>query len=244
MGKRMGKLTRNGVLMVAAALLCVGLLPSSGHANLASGWELFTTDTVQMPVYGNMVSFQGVPLGTFDFGGSIGIKNVGSTDTILYRTPSSTPGVYNIKILAMQFVNTTTYNVPVYVTLGTTPGSGTMTVGNETWTGEGSMGYDIHYGSLNGPVPTGGSGTHYFTGSGIWTSSAPASAFLISGVNYELNGSDTSGDFWPLAPVITGWPGDGSVHNLHPTTTPIPSALILLAPGLLGLAAVRRRFKE
>src|SRR5438132_1587963 len=62
--------------------------PSAVHAGtIAPGWDLFQTDPTS-----NFVGFgslKGVPLGTFNFGGSIGVQNTGNTDTIIHRLASA-----------------------------------------------------------------------------------------------------------------------------------------------------------
>lgn len=49
-------------------------------------WDLLTT--VPPTTFGG-AAFQGVPLGTFDFGGSIGVQPVGLTDTIVKRNAAA-----------------------------------------------------------------------------------------------------------------------------------------------------------
>jgi hypothetical protein len=48
-----------------------------------AGWDLFTSTPGATMFDG--VPFMGVPLGTFNFGGSIGVQSVGSADTIIQR---------------------------------------------------------------------------------------------------------------------------------------------------------------
>ena len=51
--------------------------PREGRADISSGYDLFVTDPSGTFVPG-LGHLKGVPLGTFNFGGSIGNRNVGS----------------------------------------------------------------------------------------------------------------------------------------------------------------------
>src|ERR1700736_6576090 len=67
------------------------------------GYDLFQTDPTATNFMG--IPFQGVPLGTYNFGGIIGVQNVGNTDTIVQRfspiasAPSTTVGT---QLIALQ----------------------------------------------------------------------------------------------------------------------------------------------
>ena len=78
-------------------ILVVGMMAAIGffmpaqaalaQATVEPGWDLFeTTD----PTTFVSVPWEGVPLGTFDFGGVIGIQDTGTTDTIVERRFSRT----------------------------------------------------------------------------------------------------------------------------------------------------------
>jgi hypothetical protein len=58
---------------------------------------------------------------------------------------------------------------------------------------------------------------------------------LIAGVDYLLNGIDTTEDFWARGLVIHD-DGQGTIHTV---VTPEPATLILL--GLGGLALLKRK---
>ena len=66
--------------LVVAGLACPSVSRADDYT-IHSGWDLFVTDpNVTTFMY---VPFQGVPLESFNFGGTN--QNVGNTDTIMYR---------------------------------------------------------------------------------------------------------------------------------------------------------------
>ena len=71
---------------------------------------------------------------------------------------------------------------------------------------------------------------------GNWTHDAPSGPVLIPGVNYDLDGVETSDDFWPSNPVQ--YVGDTDTIVQRITSTPEPGTLTLHG---LGLAAVALR---
>lgn len=76
------------IVPVVVALFCA----AQAHAmpTVAPGWDLL--HTVQPTSFMNQ-SFVGVQLGSFDFGGGIGILPVGTTDTVVRRlAPAMVPG--------------------------------------------------------------------------------------------------------------------------------------------------------
>jgi len=179
---------------------------------------------------GNMV---GVPLGTFNFGS--GAVNVGNTDTIVQRdsqvVDSGGTGTTSLTVLALQLASTTTPGL--FVTLNPnvlSTGSMTITFAtatNGTFTSTLDVNYDVHSGSVAGPVV--GTGTEMFTATDIaWGRTAPPGAITITGVNYLLNGSDTSADFWPV-PFQELTPVPTSIHSVDPASVPEPSTWIMLA---------------
>jgi hypothetical protein len=113
------------------------------------------------------------PLGTYDFGGTIGVQNVGNTDTIMSRPTdivcsagSTLPFTADLVALQLRSVDQVSiFGGPVgyyYVTLqsvrgGTASNDTGSTIFNSAGTG-GTFSdaldvlYDVRYGALNGPV--------------------------------------------------------------------------------------------
>jgi len=162
-------------------------------------------------------AFQGVPLGDYNFGGTIGVQNVGDTDTIIQRLATATgptAATINTKMVALQLESTAPINLfgagvgMYFITLqsvrGGTASTGTMTInfgsGNQTFTSSLDVFFDIRKGSLTGQIVD--SSDMMLSSSGnAWNNVAPPGSVLINGVNNNLNGADTSNDFWPA--VIT-----------------------------------------
>src|SRR5438105_138265 len=78
------RLPKHTLIVVCLGLLAALAVPSVSRADnrVAPGWDLFATQ----PGTSFMgVPFTGVPLGTFNFGGTIGTQPTGDTDTIVQR---------------------------------------------------------------------------------------------------------------------------------------------------------------
>jgi hypothetical protein len=209
--------------LAAAGLLVAALaVPSAVQASLTvhSGWDLLATfnDTTFAGAY-----WQGVPIGNWDFGGSIGVQNVGITDTLIHRTTDATASaystwVYGVPVImdALQLRTTGPTSIgggPVgdyFITLqsarGGTATSGTMDIffGPEgdphgTWTSALDVYFDIRYGSLAGPIVASGDSmiSPQSPTAPDWRHPAPDGAILINDVNYMLDGSDIYQDFFP-----------------------------------------------
>lgn len=254
-----GQLIRTGLL--------VGLtLPAVARAgsSILEGWDLFETSPPTTVFNG--IHWEGVPLGTYDFGGSIGIKPVGDTDTIMRRLDVADGPAETIPIelvaLQLQGVEDPTLFITLQSLRGGPASTGTMTVsfgpeGNPhgTFASLFDVFFDVRLGSLTGPILD--SGSVALTSSGnSWSHEVPLGidpTVVIDGVNHRLNGSDGEGDFWP---AFAGGPGAGSgtpllVHvaptgSQHHGVTPpgVPDggsglALLWLATAVLGVA--RRR---
>ena len=241
----------------AAAFLFAGLaLPSVSRAVpiVDSGYDLLTT---QSGTTFAGAPFEGVPLGTFNFGGTIGVQNVGNTDTIIQRlAPATGPSSQTIPIamLALQLVSVNPINLGAgvgfyYITLQSARGgpasTGQMTINfaPQTFTSFFDVFFDVRLGSLNGPIVE--STDLVLSNSGTaWSNMAPSGSLLINGVNNDLNGTDTSNDFWPG--TITEAHPSGAQHVAGSTTvsTTVPdggTTLAMLGLALGGLAAVRRK---
>ena len=178
------------------------------------GFDLFDTPSAGLTMLLG-VPFEGVSLGTFDFGGAIGVQNVGLTDTIVQRleraeVPSvpDTSAPVAIEIIALQLKSVDPFDPDgpnpfgtYYVTLQTgIPSVGTMTItfDNEdggTFISEFEVRADLRLGTLDGPIV--GEEVLLFTTIDpvTWGRIAPAGTLTIDGVNRNLNGTDTSTDF-------------------------------------------------
>lgn len=115
-------------LIIPAAFAGAALAPGSANAlpacvagDACAGYDLFHTVTPGTSFQG--IEFQGVPLGTFDFGpsgGPAGPTDVGNTDTIIQRLDTVSPpsGTTPLSVLALQLVSTVPVNGHlIYVTL-------------------------------------------------------------------------------------------------------------------------------
>jgi len=198
------------------------------------------------------VPLKGVPLGTYNFGGSIGVQSTDSTDTIVQRlgvaTSPSTTIPIQLDALQLETEGKTTFGGlgPLdyyFITLGRTPSLGTMTIDfstptSGTFTSFFDVFFDIHIDSLTGPVVDSGSLSLDNSGSS-WSTTAPPGAELIGSVDYFLDGNDTNNDFWPgVAGVTELHPGGGGEHEVVPTGVPEGGStisLLLLGAGLCGL---------
>ena len=237
------------VIVLAAASLLIGLcLPTPSRAlPVEPGYDLFNTwpdDTMF-----DSVRWRGVPMSIFYFGG-IGIQNVGSTDTIIQRlAPAITvPGTVNLQVNALQLQSV----LPMFgsdygfITLDSGHASGgQININAGTFSSTLNVYYDLRDGGLNGSIM--GSGMVTLTSTGLWSNYAPPGALTIPGVNYLLNGVDTSADFWPSGPGGPGTPFTesstaGDQHEVGATTVPDTAstlALLLIPLGIFALAAAR-----
>jgi hypothetical protein len=241
------------ILVVAAVvLLSATSIQAAPIVNVLPGYDLFqTTDGTNL----NGIPLQGVPLGSFNFGGTIGVQSVGNTDTIVQRlqtaTPPSVPGTaptISLQMLALQMETVTPVDLGAglnnyFVTLQSVRG-GPATTGTMDITFANSVGgtfnsffdvfYDIRVGSLNGPIVNSADLTLTGTAN-TWSRTSPPLAVTINGANINLNGVNSNSDFWPTPPVTESHPGAGA-HVVNDTlSVPEPSTFLLavLAFGLL-----------
>jgi len=202
---------------LVAVILALASPSASQALTVDAGWDLFQTVFPQTSFLGD--SYRGVPLGTFNFGGTIGIQNTGATDTIVQRLSNATAAAGGtasipIQLVALQLMS----GVPVdftkfggsglhtaFITLHGTQGTGSMgitfdptaTAGNQFGIFGASLpvSFDVRQDTLSGPIIASSSAT--LTSAGNWTHTAPPGATLINGVNNNLNGTDNTNDFWP-----------------------------------------------
>jgi hypothetical protein len=128
-----------------------------------------------------------------------------------------------------------------YVTLNPSAAStGAMTITfatptSGTFTSTLDVNFEINAGSLTGTTVYTGDLT--LTNAGDTWSTTPGTP-VIPGVNYKLNDTDTSNDFWPGTPLIESHPGQGIHTVMDPSPVPSPSGPIaLLGLVVAGLAA-------
>lgn len=248
-----------GLAIGIAALALSGEARAQGSLTVAAGYDLFTTepDGTTFPGLGNLM---GVPLGTYNFGS--GPVSVGTADTIIQRTDTVTvgasgdTGTTGLVMNALQLETVAPVNFggvvgDYFVTLQSTrggpasTGSMSITFGSPlggTFTSSLDVFFDIHFGSLTGPIVY--SSDLVLTNSGdTWGRTPPIGAELINGINYLLDGKDTNQDFWPGVPLIESHP-NGAMHTVTYAMTPEPSTwVMLITAGVLvpAYAGWRRR---
>jgi PEP-CTERM motif len=234
-------------LIVAVSMLA---RPAESRAQVVDpGYDLFQTTggSASGDPTNPLSSLIGVPLGTYDFGGSIGVQNTGLTDTIIQRldTVSSPAGTTGLVVDALQLQSTV--NPSVYVTLDPTQAStGSMVITftsptSGTFDSTLNVFYDVRFGSVAGPIVAQGEETFAATAV-AWDRTPPTGAVAIAGANYLLNGVDTSADFWP-SPFTELNPTAFHAVTVAGYSVPEPSTWIMLATGLMVPAYVscRRR---
>jgi hypothetical protein len=179
------------------------------------GWDLLETVPGSTLIFGK--AFEGVPLGTFDFFGTIGVLNVGTTDTLIRRVGAATvsgPGnsvTVATVVDAFQLRSVGLVSLPgdplgiYYITLASQRGgpvsTGTMTINfgpegdpHGTFSSSFDLFVDIRLGSLNGPILDSRELDIPDSGSASWRHDATG-PIQIPGVNIDLNGHDSANDF-------------------------------------------------
>src|SRR5262245_23901839 len=207
------------------------------------------------------VPFEGVPLGTFDFGG--GSLPVGSTDTIVHRldTASAPSTAISTELVALQLMTSVptdfglgvdTYFVTLQSVRGgpTSPGRMTINFGPEgpihgTFDSFFDVFFDIRKGSLSGPIAL--SDDLELTSLGIpWSHDPPPGHPLLPEINFHLNGQNRDNDFFPVAlqPIVHNAAG-AAHHVVIPTGSRLVpdggATATLLVLGLFGVVSFRNR---
>jgi len=250
---------RKSLLLSLAAIFCaISSATSALAAEIAPGWDLF--ETAPGTTF-NGAAFTGVPIGTYNFGGTIGTKPIGNTDTIVRRLGSAVvavpPGnaVVPVEMVALQLVSALPVDLGAglnlyYITLQSARG-GPQTTGNlniqfadnngGTFSSFFDVFFDLRVGALDGPIIF--SGDLPLTQNGdSWTRVPPPGTITIPGVNTLLNGTNTEKDFWPGVPFTESHP-NGTLHVVTNPTVPLPAA-VWSATLLLGLLGVARRVRR
>ncbi len=233
-----------------AAIVAALAWPSAVRADdlvVASGWDLLLTVDAELKNPGlpgpDFLDFKGVPLGTYDFKGSIGVQNVGNSDTIIHRLdtatiPPSGSDTIGIQVDALQLIDTSD---GYYATLNpNTASTGNLTIFDDgTWSNDFYVYFDLYAGASANPAYYLGNGNKHFIGSGNWTHYPGTGDPLITGVNSLLNGSDHLNDFFLVGQAVHD-AGDGSFHIV---ISPEPSSALLAVLGT-GLWLMRRKLLQ
>ncbi|MBX9789971.1 MAG: hypothetical protein K2Y37_13720 [Pirellulales bacterium] len=243
------------VLLVLALLFAI-VSPVSAVVVVDTGWDLFETAP---PTFFMGIPFQGVPLGTFNFGGSIGVQNVGSTDTIVQRlSPASVPSAPGtappipIELVALHLQSVIPINLGSglglhYVTLQSERGgpasSGQMTIdfassAGGTFSSFFDVFFDLRLGSLSGPIVF--SSDLFLQSGGVPWDRTPDGTVVIDDVNHKLNGTNQNNDFWPLTPFTEQHPQGLGVHTVVPPSLPEPTSIVIWS--LLGGVLIAARW--
>jgi hypothetical protein len=251
----------------AAVGVVLGLaLSSTASAGplVLPGWDLLETVPGTFFNFGfGPIPFNGVPLGSYDFGGAIGVQGTGTADTIVHRfdTADAPSETIDAELVALQLVTVAPVDFGAgldfhYVTLQSARGGpasvGTLTIdfGPEpagppppqpihgTFDSFFDVFFDIRMGGLGGPIVFSGL-EPIFSFDTPWSHYPPPGALEITGVNRFLNGTTRENDFWPVG-VIQECNGPNGCH-LVITAVPEPSLVLLFGIGAVATARVIRR---
>ena len=243
---------------VAIVLSVTSAGVASADTLISAGWDLLKTQpgtqfwfpTIPNP---QVIDLEGLPIGTIDLGS--GPIDVGATDTIIERVSDADidtfPDVIDIEIVALSLQSVAPVDLgfgagfeDIFITLNTSSPSiqSQMTI---TDAGEGEP-HGTFDSVLNFSFDLVGSvGGFYATIEDTFTATnqdwqhAPTNNLQIDGVNHLLNGLDETGDFWADGLVTHSAGANTLVTRTAPV--PEPATAVLVALGLGGMAALRRR---
>jgi hypothetical protein len=246
------KLSATLVLGAILGMPVIGLAgPVPPAITINPNYDLVVTRTAYLPMGSlGLQAFEGVPLNTFDFGGTLGVQNVGLTDTIIHRNSGGTLNAsgdsfttsIDVVAVCLRSVNQLDLGAGsnyYYATLDAGTNGGTMEInGDGTWSNDFTITVGLHRGSKSGPkdlvVPK------HFLGRGLWDRvPGPFYPGVSIAVTYD---PEADGEFFLLGPAVHEV-GDGTAHTVIDIThAPEPSTGLLLLAG--GLAMVWRKRKS
>ena len=235
---------------VAAVWAILDIASATGATTINAGYDLL--ETVAGTTFGG-VAYQGVPLASFNFGGTIGTQAVGTTDTIVHRLSPTSGAPIATEMVALQLMTTAPVDFGLgmgfyFITLQSARG-GPASVGQRTisfgppaavGSPQGTFDsffdvfFDLRLGSLDGPIAVSGD-TMLSTHGVPWNQVPTPNELQIPEVNALLNGSDRNADFWPVGSFDAGDPL--SRHRVITASIPEPASVVLLAAGFLCLVA-------
>src|SRR5438045_302806 len=111
----MSRISRRVALVLFVSILVPTSAALAAPVDVEPGYDLLETFPGTTL---SGVPFTGVPIGSYNFGGSIDTKNIGVTDTILLRQAAATPGAVPgtappipVQMVSLQLVTTTPVNL-------------------------------------------------------------------------------------------------------------------------------------
>ncbi len=192
------------LLLLGMVMLSVmGRKTGAQNVLVAEGWNLFETETAlfEMGEFG-LHEFQSAPFGSLDFGEPIGIRNTGTADMIVQRVDDlNGPGLVDIDVqwslTSVNPINLGSGPEDVTATVDSSDGSFFAIDKLKSGLFDSLLQLEIRFtGQISGTTFT----LPYELGSldVDWGRSPnEQNALKIVGVNYLLNGQDTTDDFWP-----------------------------------------------
>ncbi len=224
------------------------------------GWSLFQTDPATTSFFG--FAFEGVPLGDFDFGGTIGLETVGPTDTIIRRLSAAADPSAMVATVVDAFQLRSVGEVSIlggplgiyYLTLSSARGgpasTGTMTIGfgpegdpHGTYSSSFDLFVDIRLGSGFGPILDSRLISIPDSGAVPWRHE-PTGPIQIPGVNVNLNGVDSQNDLWAIGMISKTTP-NGSIGSHNAGAVPdAGGSLLLFGLALAGIGCAKAARRE